>query len=286
MGQSNALRLSAAIGLCFSRVNTRVWFVFWLLSAGAASVVGGLVGCTYTDLVAVGANTESGADTGAGVDANVETRTADAQADPGCDGLYCFGFEEPVASSGNVAVEERNGALAQDCTRSRTGNCSAAATLDAPGGVAYLAIDTPALEPSWFVRAYVWVPDELVIDDVAIIHVGTRGGSAGVNVDLRDAERVELFAIESDQPRLSPEGVTSREEWMCFVLQVQVSDTTGTAVLSLNERVVLEEMNIDTSPPNGVEFITVGIDWSSSAQPVGTLWFDDIVVGTERLGCD
>ncbi len=257
-----------------------------VLVAAFATTIAALLGCSYIDVVAAGASAEAGAVVPTDVDAGVQTGPADAHSAPGCVGTYCFDFEEPIESIEGVVIEQRSGTLTRDCTRARSGECSAAAALDEPGAVAYLALDAPPSRPVWFVRAYVWVPSGLAIDDVAIIHVGTRGGGAGVNVDLRDEERLELFAIESDQPSLSPVGVTRRDEWMCFLLEVEVSDSSGRAVLSVDETVILQETAIDTAPPNGVDFITVGIDWSSSSQAAGTLWFDDIVVGTERLGCD
>lgn len=276
-------------------------------SLGRIGLVGsfGLVGCAYTDVVALTDNTgdtsrrsdaeatgetapsraEDAAETTGSSDASPED-AADVEGGTGCGGVYCFGFEEPAVTSENVELVEREGSLRQDCTRAHTGACSGAATLTASGGVAYLAMDVPPAQGQWFVRAYVWLPSELVVDDLAIIHVGTRGGNAGVNVDLRDAERLELFAIESEQASLTPEGVTRRQEWMCLLVEVLTSDVAGQASLSVDGETVLQESGVDTSPPNGTEFITVGIDWSSGNQPTGTLWFDDVVVSNERVACE
>lgn len=263
--------------------------------AGSLGLVG-LAGCQYTDVVAL--RNDGNGNPVQVLDAAVVSETlasnavssgradvaADIDSGTQCGGVYCFGFEEPAVLGDNVV--ERDGSLTQDCTRAHSGACSGAAILTAGGGVAYLAMDVSPAQVHWFVRAYVWIPSELVVDDIAIIHVGTRGGNAGVNVDLREADRLELFAIESEQAMLTPEGVTRRNEWMCLLVEVWASEAAGQTSLSVDGQTVLQASDVDTSPPNGTEFITVGIDWSSGTQQAGTLWFDDVVVSNQRVDCE
>lgn len=298
----SVVRTAPTLGT-FGRVGSAafVGWASWLGLVGAA----GVTGCEYTDVVAlrddgvgdpvrvvdaaVSRETLSSAGNSGSADAAATsdvTATTDAALGAACDGVYCFGFEQPAVPTENVEWVEQNGALTQDCTRARSGACSGAATLTAGGGVAYLAMDVSPAQVHWFVRAYVWIPSELVVDDIAIIHVGTRGGNAGVNVDLHDADRLELFAIESEQAMLTSAGATRREEWMCLLVEVWTSDAAGQTSLSVDGQTVLQASDVDTSPPNGTEFITVGIDWSSGNQQAGTLWFDDVVVSNERVDCE
>ncbi len=235
------------------------------------------LGCTAPDVVAAYRS-----------DAGSEPAPSDAAQLPDaasseCEAIFCSGFEEPIDESLQVGQE---GQVERDCGRSLDGSCSLVASNDAPGGRAVLSIslsDTTVSE--LHLRAYVLVPGEAELTDLALFHMGAPGPNVGINVDIQSGDRFELYFPESDQGALSEEGAVLRDEWLCVQLALIVDDSEGGATLRVDGSLTVEATGVDTHPPDGVELFTMGVDWSSDNQTPTSVWMDEVVLDELPVPC-
>lgn len=153
-----------------------------------------------------------------------------------------------------------------------------------PGGTGILRLEL-ADAPQFFVRMYVRVPEALTLTDVAILHLGGPADDVGINVDIQEEDRFELFLPENGDSVDSSPSAFPRAQWTCLQLDVAVDDTAGSALLRLDGSAVAQIEGVDTRPPNGVELFTVGADWSADTQAPGSLEFDDVALDTSPVGC-
>lgn len=248
-----------------------LWF---RLLVGGAAALGCCMACAVDDVVGTrlsqGGTPEAGSN-----DA--------APSDPDCvDTLFCSSFDQGLSEFDTV---ENGGTLAV----SAQGFDDTAALLPEIGegsGTAYIytALNTPGIS-ELYLRAYLWVAADALIDDVAIFFVGPAGGFAGINVDLRSQDRWELFLPEHDVSLISAPGTFERDTWQCVQLHLVVNDSNGEASLLVDGEQVAGQTLLDTYPGEDLDLFTVGIEWSMADQGPIDLLIDDVALSRSPLGC-
>jgi hypothetical protein len=120
---------------------------------------------------------------------------------------------------------------------------------------------------------------------VAIFYFGPLGDTAGINIDLHDSDRLELFLPESDVSLFSADGAFQRDRWQCLQLALTLSDILGTARLSIDGNTVIAASDLDTVADDPALYFTFGIEWSSTTQGTVSVLLDDVAVDDQPLEC-
>jgi hypothetical protein len=281
----NALQNSPYFGDLYAQQPARyAWFmgrkvdvVVARLSLGVVilgATLGSCLGCTVDDTV------------GDRVTANVpvEAGTPDATAsDPSCAGtLFCTSFEQGVTGFDTV---ENGGTLAV-AAPGFDDQAALQPEIAEGSGTAYIhtALNRPGVS-ELYLRGYVRVAADAVIEDVAIFFLGPAGGFAGVNVDLRSDDRFELFLPEHDMSLISDPGTFARDTWHCLQLQLQIDELNGAVTLLLDGQEVISQTALDTYPGEDFDLFTVGIEWSMADQGPIDLLLDDVTLSETPVEC-
>ncbi len=198
-----------------------------------------------------------------------------------CSVLLCEGFEDAAV---NDALVLSGGDAERDCMRAQSGNCSLWTGWQEGGAQATWQADFVAGE-QLFVRAWLWVPSELAVADVAVLHIGPGNSATGVNVDLRSGERYEVYAVAARHSVLTDPGVLVRNRWTCVVLGITPEADEHRLTLDVDGAEVLSTMAADVFAGGTPSFVAAGADWTADNQAPGQLWLDSIDVAEEPLTC-
>ncbi len=216
-------------------------------------------------------------------DGEVRLPVLDA-ADGECAALYCSDFEQELEQADVVASA---GSVVRSTERARSGQHSLGLAIDGAGATAALMVRVPTVSAGeLYVRVHVLVPATTQLRDIVVLSLSDDVGQEGINVDLWDGERVELYLPADQISDFSERGTVARDEWLCLTLHAEVDDADGEASLLRGTAVVAEVSGVDTLPPGGISRLGLGVTWSHAEQPAAELWIDDVVVSLEPLGCD
>ena len=207
----------------------------------------------------------------------------DAASDPCGSALFCSDFEQGLAA---FDTQQTTGTLsiAPDGT---AGSNALRASIDQASGAAYVRVNLDTLGiTELFLRAYLWVPQGALLDDVAIFYLGLPPGTTGgINVDLQSEDRFELFLPENDVSIYSDPGAFQRDTWHCLQLSLIIDNALGQATLSIDAQSVASSMDLDTQADTDFTLFTLGIEWSSAQQGPVDVLLDDIVLSAEPVEC-
>lgn len=275
-------------------------------SAGGTSGVGGVdtgaggadTGAGGTDTGAGGSVTGTGATTGVGGGTGTGGGTATgggSSAD--CSTLpSCEDFESTTAGSppsvADWTVRTNNGTVVVDDTQAHTGTKSV--RIESTGGMAYLVNTSalPAPAGKIYVRAFVkW--NESVPEG----HVGYVALSKNVNDENNEIrfggqhKFMPFNSVPSDKNVPDPWSNPCPEcvaptvgEWTCVEVMFDTANGAASAWVGDNTEVSVTQAEIpDTFPSPGAELKIGFRSWNGDAQK---LWYDDIKVGYDRIGCD
>lgn len=234
--------------------------------------------CSVEDVVGDRIATQATPDSGSGAAAG-----ADAGGTIDCSGaLFCSDFEQGL---GALTTRENDGALQLVSASPRPGS-ALSASIEAAMGRAYVEVplDATSLD-QLYLRANLWVPAAAALDDVALFYFGPLGDNAGVNIDLHDRDRVELFLPEHDVSLFSEDAAFERDRWQCLQLALTLSDTLGTARLSIDGNSVISASDLDTVADDPALYFTFGIEWSSPTQGPVSVLIDDVTLDDHPLEC-
>jgi hypothetical protein len=229
----------------------------------------------------------------------------------GADG-FCDGFEDQTGTepSGRWAFD------AADCTGEGTAAVDSEVahagtnSLRVDGAAGYCnhafvgtALDDVAVDSGLYVRFWVRHTTPLPAQHVTFMAMEDANGPAPQN-DLRMGGQNEALQWnrESDDatlPAQSPAGVALSaplpvDEWQCVEFQL---DPAGQLQTWLGGESV-EGLIVDDTPTQDVDQqwmsggawspspVDLRLGWESYGEGADTLWFDDIAVGTSRVGCE
>ena len=223
---------------------------------------------------------------------------------------FCDGFEDQTGSTPSGAWQasypdcQATGAVAVDHTVAHTGTTS----IRVDGGPYYcdhaFALNTTAVAaagPVAYVRFYVRHTQALPAGHVAVATL-TDAADGGRHLRLGGQNQALQWNRESDDatlPEQSPVGVSESvplpvDRWACLEFEIDGPDGVmstwldGTEVVGLHldgiptpdvDRQWLSRANWHPDPSD------LRLGWESYGGARDTLWFDDVAVGSSRVGC-
>jgi len=233
-----------------------------------------------------------------------------SQPPTGCaSGASCDGFENQTGTTpgGNWAISYPDcsgaGTAAIDRTTAHTGTTS----LRINGAAGYcnhvFVRDTQILGPTsnvWYVRY--WVKHTTALPVAHTTAVAMQDANDG-NKDLRfggqnSAMQFNRASDDATLPEQSPAGVAQSAPlptgtWNCVEFKVSGADGTiqtwlnGSAVAGLTEDGVPTH-DIDSQWLNRTwrpKLTDLRLGWESYGEGADTLWYDDVAVNSQRIGC-
>ncbi|HJP76427.1 MAG TPA: hypothetical protein VJ914_19320 [Pseudonocardiaceae bacterium] len=201
---------------------------------------------------------------------------------PNCSGTGTATVDDTVAHTGSASLRISGGA----------GYCNHVFADD--------LTDMRAASPTWFVRFWINHTTPLPTGHVTFL---AMNNAADNNTALRLGAQngALMWNRQSDDATLpdeSPAGVADSfvlptNRWTCVEFGVDGSgdlDTwvNGTAVPGLTENGVAAPGITDQWLARGnwrPNLTDLGLGWESYADQTDTLWFDDVALGTSRIGC-
>jgi hypothetical protein len=96
---------------------------------------------------------------------------------------------------------------------------------------------------------------------------------------------VQVFSPQANPVRQTGSLRIPRDAWFCFQARIEVRDADGVVQVRIDGAPAIEATDIDTRPPDGIDELRVGIDWSSEQEEPFELYIDDVVVDTVEVAC-
>jgi hypothetical protein len=264
-------------------------------------------------------NTEGGSpgntpsrDAGGGEDARASNGDGGGSggASAGCGAaVVCDDFEkgvvgQPPPSPWTVSAPSctGTGALAIDDSQAHSGVRSVKVT-GAGGYCNHIFFGTSAPEPlqdSLWARFFVRL--DTALGDGHVTFLAMKDAHDGKDLRMGGQSKILMYNRESDDatlPALSPAGIAKSlvpptGQWMCVELHV---DGTARAIQTWVNGNAVEGLVVDgTSTPDvddqwlrgsswAPKLADVRFGWESYGGQSETLWFDDVAVGSSRIGC-
>jgi hypothetical protein len=256
--------------------------------------------------VDAGAGARTGADAGAGADAASADGGASAIDAAAC--VVCDDFERGVVGvppGGAWTVSSPNcsgtGSLAIDGTVAHSGSKS----VKVSGAAGYcnhvfFATSITAARPVTWLRFYVRL--DTALGDGHTTFLAMRDAHDAKDLRMGGQNRVLMYNRESDDatlPEMSPAGAAksiapNAGAWTCVESAIDQGNKT---IRTWVDGVAIEGLADDGVPTTDVDaawlrdtawtpdLVDVRFGWESYGSQAETLWFDDVAIGTERLGC-
>jgi hypothetical protein len=77
-----------------------------------------------------------------------------------------------------------------------------------------------------------------------------------------------------------------RNQWVCVEMHVQIDASAGKLEFFMNGSQVTSLIGLDTLPDQGYTSFEVGVHYANFNQGAITVYTDDVMLGTSRLGCN
>lgn len=246
-------------------MRSRRWLVL-LLAAGC-----GRVGFDPTPLVGDG----GGGDSGDGR----RNDAADLCGIPGA--LFCDGFESPTL---DVWTTTTGGAV-RHLVPVRTGMAALGTPVD-PAVLSSVRVHPFGDVTSGEIHARAWffVPSGVPLTKLEILGVDDDTASSQILI-LIDQEEIRVYSELAVVTYTTGVAVT-RDRWQCMELNVTISDTAGALSMQIDGVPVTAMSGFDTRPAAGYSAFVVGAKFAFPGQAITELSVDDVVVGTQPIGCN
>ena len=215
-------------------------------------------------------------------------------ADPtGCDdvhadALFCDGFEVDYAMRWDH-VRETNAVLGRDSDRVHRGVGALRAEATDARAFGYVATDAMdgLTETELFVRFWVWVPSGVGIDRINLVYAGeSMSPWGGMAFGLIDDGRVFADPNPSEEMLQTATRAMPRDRWTCLEARLVMDEVDGALEFWIDGELAGTESGLDTFPDSGFQSFNFGLALTEFEQPPITLWFDELVVDTTRIGCE
>jgi hypothetical protein len=143
---------------------------------------------------------------------------------------------------------------------------------------------------SLFVRSFIYLPSAQTLPTWTVLYEVWDSPSSWTNkisIDLQPDATVTLNnwtgSGQSKTSLANSAALISRDKWVCLELEIVVSKTTGATRLYLDDvQVITSVGNIRTR--GNKDFCTLSMGAVSGDNPI-SLYQDDLVVATQRIGC-
>lgn len=211
-----------------------------------------------------------------------DARSGDAVAalcpQPGA--FFCDGFESPTFD----AWTSRNGGVVQTTSLVHTGAGALVATTDATLQIAdVVSAFTPIGSGEVHARGWFYLPSGYPIFKFNLF--GLYGSTGAVIV--ADQGKLNVFNDGPPAVTLYTNADVPRDRWFCLEVHLTISPTNGTGALNLDGTQLGEMTGWNTVPAaGGYNKLLAGLPFLFPTQdPATTLFLDDVVVGSQPIGC-
>jgi len=195
------------------------------------------------------------------------------------DALFCEDFEsDRVWTAQTVSAGDE---VAREPMAAPSGAFALRATVASGTSSAFWRSSLSAVQSSGdvFVSGWVRVPESKTHNVAPIALWSAAEEDWALRLVIQDGS-VNLWAKTT---QLTSSIALTRGEWFCLGFEAHVADSPdGQVTLTVNGEPLASASNVDTLPTSGIEAVTVGSLWSSSAAEV---FVDRVVVSQQRVGC-
>jgi hypothetical protein len=193
--------------------------------------------------------------------------------------LVCEGFETTLTGWTFVRSD---GTAAATTLDSHSGDGSLELSTGSQGAFAYLErLLTPVGSGSLYLRAFVKVPSDQVVDGYDVVILSNAEADEGVATSLQ-GERLSL-SILGASVTVSGARTFPRDEWVCLELALSLAATsTFTAGLDGTLDATLSDARV---PSGGYSRMAIGVVSALPTQPPTRVLLDDLVIAASPVGC-
>lgn len=128
-----------------------------------------------------------------------------------------------------------------------------------------------------------FVPDGLQNNDNTVL-VEFRG-SPKISLDLDTAGRAQLVVLTDGRAPVAADPL-ARDQWVCLELELTIDNANGLVVAYAGFAVAEIGNGADTQPDTPFTDIWFGQTFSINVSGPRFVYYDDIVIGTQRIGCE
>lgn len=213
------------------------------------------------------------------------TGSGDGQPPASCTGLMCDGFEDALPGvwtevTGNVSI----------VTSPVHGGTHAlrAAPLVA-GDAAVTSWNHIPMQTAGdlYVRAFYYIPGPWVADHVDLAGVGPSTGGASIILQAY-MNGPGAYSVPSNTVAPPTTLLLPRDQWVCLEMHALISPSAGTIEVFMAGNQVAAASGFNTQPTTGAGgYVNAafGVEYSPPTQALPTVYVDDVVVATARIGC-
>jgi len=134
-------------------------------------------------------------------------------------------------------------------------------------------------------RAWVFIPHGAVTDSFKIVAFN-GGATPGIDVSIHANGAVEAYSYGSSDSAISEENRAIFGEWFCLQVGAELSETAGSVTVLVNEKLAITLAPTDTLPPDAISRVVYGLAATSMEQMGASVYFDELVISTELVGCN
>jgi hypothetical protein len=211
---------------------------------------------------------------------------------PSSNAVFCDGFEMTDIDSW-WAQDVTSGTAAIDPTRAYRGRSSLHLHSDpvAAGSMAREDLFERTAETtfsrSYFLRAFLYLASPAPVETVPLMTIEYNAGSyPGVSVAIAQGQLLLINAANAPFSTLSQTSLPT-DRWICLEWEVE-QDTSGAMQVLLDGTEVPElsvhQNTLASSPFNQIDISLMQSD-VPEAEPAHDLWFDELVVDHQPIGC-
>lgn len=150
----------------------------------------------------------------------------------------------------------------------------------------YKVLPSPASSGGLYARAFFYVPSGFVVTQYLVDLEFRNSGQEGVKVVHASRDRIDFVVTTDGFSVTSIDGRLPRDRWFCLEIGVQVaSGNGGRAEYWIDGASQFMVPAARTLPPGGWTYLNFGI--IADPMTLGSrMLVDDIVMSTQRVGCD
>jgi hypothetical protein len=209
---------------------------------------------------------------------------------PACDvpgALLCESFDAPLPPEYATWYSGAVAASIEDC-RVHRGAGALRYQADTFGYVqTRMRLPAPVSSGPLYARFYAYIPSSVTIPDyLAMFELWCEDSSSEgkISVEAIPDDVLELYLTPNDSAYAASAGSLVRDQWMCIELALEVASGGGSASLSVDGTVIIEQADVVTLPASPISVAVIEALPSEDGAGVD-LTIDDLVVADQPIGC-
>lgn len=223
-------------------------------------------------------------------DASVTTDApagSDGSVGAGCGAMaiFCDGFESAtlVPPWGGTIVEPGTTLGRSDAfVTSGTGALEASVPTERTAAFVYAPLDPGVSGGTVFARGWFRFSAD-VLQHLDFLTLASGDGDIGTFVIGGEMGVFNPFSV--GEIRSAPVYVVPADRFICVELHLDLDSTAGVIDVWVDGVLVLHAEGMRTLGTSPVSQVRVGANFAGFGQSAATVWVDDVVVSTERIGC-